>query len=371
MNGVIGMTSLLLESPLEGEQREVVESIRVSGETLLAIVNDVLDFAKIEAGKLDLELVPFELQPLIEEALDLVSSAAAQKDLDLLHRIEDGGPERLIGDVTRIRQILVNLLDNAVKFTDSGEVALTSSLRRVSEERYEAHFAVADTGIGIPSDKLDRLFRRFSQVDGSMTRKYGGTGLGLVICKRLSELMGGRVWVESTAGEGSTFHVTLPVKAAALPARAESPIGPRERLRPGGAEKEPARQRPLRVLVAEDNPVNQLVALRTLERLGHRADSVANGLEAVEALSRQSYDVVLMDLQMPEMDGLEATRTLRREHRGELRPHIIGLTAGAMTDDRERCLAVGMDDYLSKPFKIDELQGALQGVATREKSRST
>ncbi len=355
MNGVIGMTSLLLDSPLSAEQRGFVETIRLSGEALLAIINDILDFAKIESGKLDFERATLELRPLIEEALDLVSEAASEKGLDLSYRIEDGVPEHLVGDVTRIRQVLVNLLSNAVKFTERGQVSVSLSGNQLGAGRYRAHLAVADTGIGIPLEKRDRLFVPFSQVDASSTREYGGTGLGLAICKRLTELMGGRIWVESTEGEGSTFHFTLLGEAVQRPF-------PTPRRAPG-PEVDRARARRLRVLLADDNPVSQLVALKMFERLGVRADAVANGLEVLEALDRQPYDVVLMDVQMPEMDGLETTRRVRSQHRGEVWPHIIGLTASTLAGDRERCLEAGMDDYLSKPLRLEELRLVLQSAA--------
>ncbi len=366
MNGVIGLTSVLLDGPLAGQQREYLENIQASGDVLLSIIDGILDFSRIEWGGIDLETEPFELRPLVEEALALVSSAAALKGLDLSYRIGEGAPERLVGDVTRIRQILVNLLSNAVKFTDRGRVSVSLSLRPAGDGRCEAHFAVEDTGIGILPERRERLFQPFSQVDASTTRKYGGTGLGLVICKRLVELMGGRIWVESTAGEGSKFHFTILGETATRPAGAGSPAGDAQPSRPSGEELAQTDHATLRVLVAEDNPVNQMVARRMLEQLGCRVDAVANGLEALEAFRHQPYDVVLMDVQMPEMDGLEAARRICRERRGEGGPRIIGLTAHAMEGDRERCLAAGMDDYLSKPVKIDDLQAALQSASSTD-----
>ncbi len=370
MNGVIGMTTLLDLTPLSDEQRECLESIEVSGEILLSIIEDVLDFGRIEWGRLDLNRAAFEPRTLIEQALDVVSQAAAVKGLDLSYRIAEGASERLVGDVARIRQILVNLLSNAVKFTDEGQVSISLSVRPVGDGRCEAHFAVADTGIGIAPEKRHRLFEPFSQVAASTAREHGGTGLGLAICKRLSEHMGGRIWVESTDGEGSQFHFTILGASAATPADTESPAGagksagfhsPPSRGTPGAEKPEPARATALRVLVVEDNPVSQMVALRMLGMLGYLTDPVANGLEAVKATRRRSYDVVLMDVQMPEMDGLEATRRICREH-GEARPRIIGVTAFAMPGDRERCLEAGMDDYLSKPIKLGDLQAALQSA---------
>ncbi len=358
MNGVIGMASLLHHTALSGEQLHYLDSIQISSEVLLSIIDDVLDFGKIEWGNIDLNRAPFEPRALIEEALDVMSHAADAKDLDLSFAAWEDAPEHLMGDASRIRQILVNLLSNAIKFTEQGRVSVSLSVRPVSDGRREAHFMVADTGIGIPPEKRDRLFQPFSQVDASTTREFGGTGLGLAICKRLSERMGGRIWLESSAGEGSRFHFTILGDVALAPAATgRSSVG-----MPGTEKPRPRHVAGIRVLVAEDNPVNQMVALRMLEKLGYPNDAVANGLEALEALRRRSYDVVLMDVQMPEMDGLEATRRIRREHHKEGRPRIIGLTAHAMDGDRERCLGAGMDDYLSKPFEIGELQVVLQSA---------
>ncbi|NJM08170.1 response regulator [Candidatus Gracilibacteria bacterium] len=507
MNGVIGMTGLLLDTELDPRQHEYVETIRTSGDALLTIINDILDFSKIESGKLELEQQPFDVRDCIEAALELLAPQAAQKQLDLAYFIDASVPQTLISDVTRLRQILVNLLSNALKFTHSGEVVVTLSARNLSAEGegplvisgsntpppsiYELHIAVRDTGIGIPADKIDRLFQAFSQVDASTTRQYGGTGLGLAISRRLCELMGGTMWVESNAGSGSTFHFTLVgaagkatprphlsgpvsqlvarrllvvddnltirevirqqatgwgmyVAAAAsaeqalswldadehfdvalldmqmpdtdglalaraiqrrrlarpLPLVLLTALGWRESHATEGLftawlakpvksfplynsllealgntrnrEREPqtaarfdrklAERKPLRILLAEDNVVNQKVALRTLDRLGYRADVAANGLEVLDAVRRQSYDIVLMDVQMPEMDGLEATRRMVASYPAERRPRIIAMTANAMRGDRERCLEAGMDDYVSKPVRLEELLAALDRV---------
>jgi signal transduction histidine kinase/CheY-like chemotaxis protein/HPt (histidine-containing phosphotransfer) domain-containing protein/HAMP domain-containing protein len=492
MNAVIGMTSLLLDTPLSTSQREFVETIRTSGDALLTIINDILDFSKIESGKLDLEQHPFELRECLESALDLLAPRATEHGLDLAYEIADDVPQMLVGDVTRLRQILVNLLSNAVKFTSAGEVVVTITAERAPDQRYMVHIAVRDTGIGIPPDRMDRLFRTFSQADSSTTRQYGGTGLGLVICKRLSELMGGTVWAESTPGKGSTFHVTIhvgtapsqprvylrgaapqlegkrllivddnatnrriltlqaqrwglvvhaaasgadalaylergePVQLAILdmqmpgmdgvqlatairahPAgqklpmilltslgkRAEdlavglfvaclakptkgaqlydaliSSVGgiaahPVKREARATAEQHMAEVFPLRILLAEDNAVNQKVALLILGRLGYRAEVASNGLEVLEALACQPYDVVFMDVQMPELDGLETTRRICTERGPAVRPWIIAMTANAMQGDREACLAAGMNDYLTKPIVIDDLISALQRAA--------
>ncbi len=491
MNAVIGMTGLLLDTPLNVEQRDFVETIRNSGDALLTIINDILDFSKIESGKFELEQQPFDLRDCLEAALDLVSARAAEKQIDLAYMIAPNVPHAIEGDVTRVRQILVNLLANAVKFTPSGEVVVMIEGRRIRDQLFEIHIAVRDTGIGIPTDRLDRLFKAFSQVDASTTRQYGGTGLGLAISQRLCALMGGHMWVESTEGVGSTFHFTLIAPAVEAPPRmdlrgsvpelagkhllvvddnatnrrilttqAESwgmhvhvcasgpealdwlttktepvDIGILDMQMPGmdGAQlaetihtvpatanmplvlltslgrrsedvsnkhfvtsltkpikaaqlyetllsivgqrssvsKMPAlplvtaydttmaERLPLRILLAEDNVVNQKVAIKTLAKLGYRADVAANGLEVLDALARQRYDLVLMDVQMPELDGLGASRRIRNEIPTLRQPRIIAMTANAMQSDRDLCLAAGMDDYISKPVRIEELVAAL------------
>jgi PAS domain S-box-containing protein len=490
LNAVIGMTGLLLDTALDVEQQDYAETIRGSGEALLSLINDILDFSKIEAGKLELETQPFDLRDCVEGSLDLLASKAAEKGLELAYLIDDQVPHTVVGDVTRLRQILVNLLSNAVKFTEAGEVVISVASCELAESRhYEVHFAVKDTGIGIPEERMGRLFQSFSQVDASTTRKYGGTGLGLTISKHLAEMMGGRMWVESEEGQGSTFHFTIVAEATPAQRRVylhapeielagkrvlivddsetnrrilikqvqlwgmlprATALGPEalEWIRQGGPfdvaildmlmpemdgltlaaeirqyrdsqalplvmltsvgrreegsqsvefaayltkpvktsqlydvlvgifagrpirvrEREAGPQfdsqmgqgHPLRILLAEDNVVNQKVALRILERLGYRADVAANGLEVLEALERQGYDAVLMDVQMPEMDGGEATRRLRERWPEEQQPRIIAMTAHAMEGDRERYLAVGMDDYVSKPVRVKELVEALR-----------
>jgi len=493
MNAVIGMSGLLLNTPLSDEQREYAEVVRQSGDALLTVINDILDFSKIEAGRLELESHPFDLRECIEGALDLVATRAAEKGLDLAYLVGDGTPPAIAGDVTRLRQVLLNLLSNAVKFTERGEVVLSVSARRVDDapHLHELTFAVRDTGIGIPAERVGRLFQSFSQVDASTTRRYGGTGLGLAISQRLTELMGSRIEVTSTVGVGSEFRFAIRAPAAAVPAplvhrdlsgvqpslrgkrvlvvddnatnrriltahldawgmhsrAAESPrealawiadgerfdlgildmhmpemdgvalarairheaagtalplvlftsLGRREaraeeegfaaylhkpikpsqlfdtlisvladqpvhvaRREAPRTELDPelARRHPLRILLAEDNVVNQKVALRLLGQMGYRADMAANGLEAVDAVERQTYDVVLMDVQMPEMDGFEASREINRRWPGQ-RPRIVAMTANAMQGDRELCEAAGMDDYVAKPIRVDEVVAAL------------
>ncbi|MEO7412521.1 MAG: response regulator [Opitutaceae bacterium] len=493
MNGIIGMTSLLLDSPLTSEQHEFAETIRRSGDALLTVINDILDFSKIESGRMELEHEEFALRECVEGALDLLAPVAAEKQIDLLYEVNDSAPVAVRGDATRLRQILVNLLGNAVKFTERGEVVLTLRGESLSAAGADLaptrlHFAVRDTGIGIPPEGIGRLFQSFSQVDASTTRRYGGTGLGLAISQRLVQQMGGELTVESEVGRGSTFRFSVVLESVASKDRppfvspraalagkhllivddnptnlfiltkfaqtwdivaetassgpaalallrsghvfdfgildmhmpemdgitlsreirmfkspAEFPLvllsslGPRElaaskllfdvsltkpakpaqllealvrmaTLGKGVAERARHSTPPFtdrtshreRVLLVEDNAVNQKVALRMLEHLNYRADLAANGLEVLEAMRRQPYDIVLMDLQMPEMDGLEATRRLRAiEIPAGPRPWIVALTANAMQGDREACLAAGMDDYVSKPMKLPDLAAAL------------
>jgi PAS domain S-box-containing protein len=486
MNGVIGMTSLLLDTPLTLQQKEFTEIVRSSGENLLALINDILDFSKIESGRMDTENEPFSIRECVESTLDLLAPRAAQKGLDLLYDISDGVPREIRGDITRVRQILVNLTGNALKFTDSGEVEVTVKVGTQDGGLPELIFAVRDTGIGIPPEAQSRLFTSFTQVDASTTRKFGGTGLGLAISKRLAEIMGGRMWVESEAGKGSTFYFTVraewlakgsstPFAAVARPqlrgkrllvvddnqtnrrilsalaekwgmvatvvesgpvalarvqagdhfdlgildmqmpdmdgvmlahalrkfanfplillssigrnvsaeapglfaARLTKPAKPSQlfdaiarvfgSVLPDAPAAEPtalsisdpAKVRTERILLAEDNPVNQKVALHMLARLGYRADTAADGLEAVSAVRRQHYDIVLMDVQMPELDGMEATRQIKSGPTPGRMPWIIALTANAMEGDREQCERAGMDDYLSKPIKTSDLAAAL------------
>ncbi|MBA3850076.1 MAG: hypothetical protein C0502_08775 [Opitutus sp.] len=505
MNGVIGMTSLLLDSPLSREQREFAETIRASGDALLTIINDILDFSKIESGRMELEQAEFSLRDCLEGALDVLATRAAEKRLDLLYEIADGCPGSVRGDATRLRQIVINLLGNAIKFTSRGEVVLSVENQPAADGQVDLLFAVRDTGIGIPPEGIGRLFQSFSQVDASTTRKYGGTGLGLAISKRLAELMGGRMWVESEVGRGSTFfftvrlavvasrprpflvnvrasldgrhllmvddnptnlrilgelargwgmvvhgftepagalealrrgqhfdlavldmqmpgmdghmlaqeirqlvsaeelplvllssigqrnygglfaaNLTKPVKPSQLldvltrvwaaggavsPSAAPMAVAPPQAAAAAAPAGEP--ETGVRILLAEDNPVNQKVALHMLRNLGLRADVVANGLEVLEAVRRQRYDIILLDVQMPEMDGLETAANLVRAYpAAAVRPWMIALTANAMQGDRDQCLAAGMDDYLAKPIKVPDLVGALDRARAEIKART-
>lgn len=355
MNAVIGMTSLLLSDELEPEQKESIEIIRSSGEALLALINKILDFSKIDRNKIELESQPFELQRCIEDSIDLLSGEAFNKNLNMSYTIEEDVPKVITSDPTRLRQILGNLLSNAVKFTDKGEVKVFVSSKAEGVGR-EIHFAVQDTGIGISRDQMYKLFEPFSQVDASTTRRYGGTGLGLSISKKLAEAMGGKIWAESEPGIGSTFHFTILARIADGRSIGSENIKSKLNLLSSPSSN-------LRILLAEDNEVNQTVMLKMLRRLGYRADLAANGIEAIQAIERQPYDIVFMDVKMPEMDGLEATKAICKRWSSDEKPKIVALTAYALEGDRERCLEAGMDDYISKPVKIVDLERVLINIS--------
>ncbi len=363
MNAVIGMTGLLLDTPLSAEQREFAETARRSGEALLALINNILDYTKIDAGCLALEEVDFDLRDVLDDVAAMFGEAAARKRLELVVRASVDAPTRLRGDPARLRQVLLNLVGNAVKFTEEGEVSLrVEPVGAAGSAGPLLRFTVTDTGIGVGPEAFARLFQPFTQADASTTRRYGGTGLGLAICRRLATLMGGELGGESRPGRGSTFWFTTRFRPPAALGHEEA--GARARLSLHAPRQVAAPRRiegaPTRVLVVEDNVVNQRVIALMLERQGCRVDVAANGVEAVEAAARGAYDLIFMDCQMPEMDGYEAARALReRERRGAARTPIVAMTANALGGDRELCLGAGMDDYLSKPITAVGLRDAL------------
>ena len=391
MNGIIGMTELLLDTGLTAEQRDYLETVRSSSGSLLSIVNDILDLSRIEAGKLGLEAVVFDLRELVNAAIGNVALQAQKKRLELLSHVGGSVPRGLVGDPLRLRQVLINLLNNAVKFTERGRVSLHVDVKDGAESPL-LHFEVVDTGIGIPQEKHTVIFEAFSQADGSHTRRCGGTGLGLTICARFVEMMRGRIWVESEPGKGSQFHFTARFQRAREPVQPVAPSSrqPAEdlfalatavesqsgsaspalgsaRTEAAGAASSPSfTPTPLSILLAEDNPVNQKLALRLLEKRGHTVVTAANGNEALVAFEQRPFDAVLMDVQMPEMSGFEATAAIRARELGTgTRIRIIAMTAHAMSGDRERCLAAGMDDYITKPIRSAEMFGALERQESR------
>ena len=355
MNAVIGMTALLRDTPLTPVQADYVGTIESSGDSLLTIINHILDYSKIEAGRIELEVAPFNLRECVDDALDLFAVSAREKKIRLDRTVAPDVPNHVAGDATRLRQILVNLVSNAIKFTDSGEVMVTVTAEpfESTKPRQRLKFSVRDTGIGIPADGMQRLFKSFSQVDASTTRRFGGTGLGLAISQRLANIMGGLMWAESEVGRGSTFYFTVLVAPQLAPVAPSTPPAAEV------VDTTLGQRCPLRLLIAEDNPVNQRVASLLLQRLGYRATTAGNGLEALAALELADYDAILMDVEMPELDGCEATRRIRAKQCTATRPWIIALTAGAMQADRERAFAAGMNDFLTKPVRTDALAIAL------------
>ncbi len=358
MNGIIGMTELLLDEKLSPAQRNFVLAVHDSAASLLKIVNDILDFSKIEAGKLSIESAPFSIREVVGAAIGSLALRAQDKNIGLDCHVAPEVPALVSGDQGRLRQVLLNLIGNAIKFTKQGSVMVRVRPLAGSGDGGAVHFSVEDTGIGIAKENLAAIFEPFAQEDGSITRRYGGTGLGLSISSRLTSMMNGRIWVDSTPGSGSTFHFTLPF-APFSRAVAVSPA-PGTELQSG--PKIPAlahRLPPMKILVVEDYPTNQTLAMTLLARWGHRPALAENGREALEALAAHAFDLVLMDMQMPLMDGLEATRRFRATESGARTP-IVAMTANAMEGDREKCLAAGMDDYLSKPIKAAQLHAMLE-----------
>ncbi|ARJ67802.1 hybrid sensor histidine kinase/response regulator [Magnetospirillum sp. ME-1] len=347
MNGVLGMLHLLTGSPLTPEQKDHLETAQSSARALLAIINDILDFSKLEAGQMKLEAAQFDLVRLLDEMMALMRGAAVDKGLTLRCAVGEGVPRHMVGDPTRLRQVLTNLIGNAVKFTEKGGVVVS-----VEAESNILRFEVMDTGIGIEPSAAPALFAEFVQADSSISRRFGGTGLGLSICKRLVEMMGGEIGFDSLPGEGTTFHFTLPLAVAAERSSQT-------------AEGEDSHLPSLAVLVAEDNPVNQKLATTLLKRWGHRVTLAHNGAEAIAALARQPFDVVLMDVHMPGIDGLEATRRIRAMTGPVAAIPIIAMTADVLDGDALLCLEAGMDDYVSKPVEPARLLAALKAAIKR------
>jgi len=346
---------LLLDTPLEREQREYAEVAKSSGASLLAVINDILDFSKIEAGRIELEEDAFAVRTCVAESIRIVDARATEKGLRIVSQVHDAVPEAVVGDATRLSQILLNLLSNAVKFTETGGVTVAVAARSSEDGLVWLDFSVTDTGIGIPEDRLPRLFQSFVQADASTTRRFGGTGLGLAISKRLVEQMSGTIRAASVPGEGTTFSFSVLTREACVLRGAD------DGARAASAEPGLARRCPLRVLLADDNRINQKVAIRTLEKMGYRPDLATTGIEALRAVGEHTYDLVLMDVQMPEMDGIEATRRVR-ELALERQPRIYAMTASVLERDRDECLEAGMDGFLVKPFRPADLARVLETV---------
>lgn len=355
IHGVLGMTQLLAATELTPTQQKYVNTAQVSGQMLLATIEDILDFSKIESGKLTLEERPLDLPLLLQDICDLLLPKATEKQLELSYHLADNIPNYIISDITRLRQILLNLVNNAVKFTASGSIKIDCQTKTAGSDRYELHFAIADTGIGIAAADLDRLFQPFTQASNTTTREYGGTGLGLTICRHLIEMMQGRIWVESELGCGTTFHLTITVAATdRLPDRTLARSS--ENVTPLGS------QLPLSILVAEDNQISRELALAMFAQLGYQPDVVQDGLAVIEAVQLKNYDIVFLDWQMPKLDGLAVAKWLADWDKLGLtfdRPKVIAMTANALPADRDRCLAAGMDDYISKPIFLNTLERVL------------
>jgi PAS domain S-box-containing protein len=369
MNGIIGMTELLLDTGLTQEQREYLDMVLSSAESLLHIIDDILDFSRVEAGKLELDSQPFRIEESLSQPLKILGVRASQKGLGYTFRVQPDVPAEAIGDVGRIQQVLVNLVGNAIKFTDAGAVSVEVAREQGTDDEVALHFSVRDTGIGIAVERQSDIFEPFAQGDPSTTRRFGGTGLGLAISARLVELMGGRIWIDSEPGQGATVHFTARLGAVADGPQPAPTASAGQRKPAGGAAREAESPRPspalasraLRILLAEDNPVNERLTVALLARRGHEVTVAGTGRQALEALERESFDLILMDLQMPEMGGLEAVTRIRNGEAGtDTHLPVIALTARAMPGDREACLEAGMDGYLTKPIRPAELYAAIE-----------
>ncbi|MFT5162003.1 MAG: two-component system sensor histidine kinase/response regulator [Alteromonadaceae bacterium] len=356
MNRVLGMLSLLEETQMDNNQQELVDTIRVCGDGLMVVLNDILDYSKIEAGKMSLELQPFNLSQCIENTIYLHNYRASLKGIDLCYHVDADLSVGFLGDLTRIRQILMNLLSNAIKFTDNGDIKITvssnSSEGNSEGKKTQLRFAVSDKGIGISDEDQSKLFKSFSQVDTSITRRYGGTGLGLAICYQLTQLMDGKLWLTSEQGKGSTFYFDIPLQAVELSALPKS-------ISRSSLNDKKAALPALHILIAEDNQINQLLALKLLENLGYKADVANDGQEAIDALHRRPYDVILMDMQMPVLDGVSATKAIIKQWPYGERPRIIAMTANILPEDRKKCMDADMEDFIAKPVEIELLVDAL------------
>jgi signal transduction histidine kinase/CheY-like chemotaxis protein/streptogramin lyase len=371
MNGIIGMTELTLGTDLTPDQKEFLSLVKASGDALLVVINDLLDYSKVEAGKFSLRPVPFDVSELLTATMKAFGSRAAQKNLELTLRVAEGVPKSLVGDAGRLRQVLTNLVGNSIKFTERGEIGV--SVQCISQNDASPgdttvflRFSVRDTGIGIPHEKLESIFAPFEQADNSTTRKFGGTGLGLAICTRIVELMGGKIWAESKVGSGSTFCFTAQFGIEAVAAAYPGPLTLEDASAASLYLDGPNIKRALRILIAEDNRINQKLAVKLLESMGHRVTLVENGRQVLAALKESSFDVILMDVQMPDMDGLEATAAIRaRETASGSRIPIVAMTAHAMIGDREQCLKAGMDGYISKPVSRAELAHVIERTVAR------
>jgi CheY-like chemotaxis protein len=355
LNGVIGMLELIGYTNPTPEQQELLKIAQSAADSLLAVINDILDFSKVEAGKLELDLVEFDVFEVVSQAVAIMSSTALKKGLKLSSELTPDVPQFVLGDPLRLKQVLLNLTGNAIKFTQHGQVKVLVQKEKANDGKVELRFSVIDSGIGIPVEKRTVIFEDFAQADASTTRKFGGTGLGLTISAHIVRLMQGNIWVESEVGKGSAFHFTavLEIVDGAEAKSAQAAV----------VSLQMERNHELRVLLAEDNLVNQKLAVRLLEKLGHQVSVVRTGMEALAKLEEQRFDLVLMDVQMPEMDGFSATVAIRaREEKSKPRMPIVAMTAHAMKGDRERCVAAGMDDYISKPINLDTLKKIIASV---------